>query len=64
VLAAYTSSVTMAVVYISLAMFFINLASAAGWTMISVAVPKRQVASLGSIQNFGGGDISPALSLL
>lgn len=34
-------------------MFFINLASAASWTMISVVVPKRQVGPLGNIMNFG-----------
>ncbi|MFE1599060.1 MFS transporter [Methylobacterium sp. ID0610] len=63
--AAYTPSVTLAVVYICLAMFFINLASAAAWTMVSVAVPKRQVASLGSIQNFGGyfaGSFAPVIT--
>jgi len=63
--AAYTGSVTMAVVYISLAMFFINMASAAAWTMVSVAVPQRQVASLGSIQNFGGyfaGSFAPVIT--
>ncbi len=51
--AAYTPNATMAVAYICLAMFFINLASAASWTMISVVVPKRQVGSLGNIMNFG-----------
>ncbi|MFG1400220.1 MULTISPECIES: MFS transporter [Roseixanthobacter] len=63
--AAYTPSVTLAVVYICLAMFFINLASAAAWTLVSVIVPKRQVASLGSIQNFGGyfaGSFAPVIT--
>ena len=63
--AAYTPSVTMAVVYICLAMFFINMASGAAWMMVSVAVPKRQVASLGSIQNFGGyfaGSFAPVIT--
>lgn len=63
--AAFTSSVTMAVVYICLAMFFINMASGAAWMMVSVAVPKRKVASLGSIQNFGGyfaGSFAPVVT--
>ncbi|SFV12461.1 Sugar phosphate permease [Methylobacterium sp. 174MFSha1.1] len=63
--AAYTPSVTLAVVYICLAMFFINMASGAAWMMVSVAVPKRQVASLGSIQNFGGyfaGSFAPVIT--
>ncbi|AYD04273.1 MFS transporter [Neorhizobium sp. NCHU2750] len=63
--AAYTPNATMAVVYICLAMFFINLASAASWTMISVVVPKRQVGSLGSIMNFGGyfaGSFAPIVT--
>ena len=52
--AAYTSSTTMAVVYISLAMYFINLASGGSWALVTVAAPSRLVASLGSMQNFGG----------
>jgi MFS family permease len=63
--AAYTPNATMAVVYICAAMFFINLASAASWTMISVVVPKRQVGSLGSIMNFGGyfaGSFAPVVT--
>src|SRR4051812_10697349 len=63
--AAYTPSVTMAVAYISLAMFFINMASAGAWTMVTVIVPQRQVASLGSMQNFGGyfaGSLAPVIT--
>lgn len=63
--AAYTPGAVMAVIYISLALFFINLASAASWTMISVVVPKRQVGSLGSIMNFGGyfaGSFAPIVT--
>lgn len=63
--AAYTPSTFMAIVYISAAMLFINMASGASWAMVSVAVPTRLVASLGSFQNFGGylgGSIAPILT--
>jgi sugar phosphate permease len=52
--AAYTPSTTLAVVYISLAMFFVNLSSGGAWALVSVAAPRRLVASLGGLQNFGG----------
>jgi sugar phosphate permease len=63
--AAYTPSLTMAIVYISLAMYFINLASGASWALVSVAAPRRLVASLGSLQNFGGylgGSLAPIIT--
>lgn len=52
--AAYTPSTSMAILYISLAMYFVNLASGGSWALVSVAAPRRLVASLGSMQNFGG----------
>jgi MFS family permease len=52
--AAYTPSLTLAVTYISLAMYFVNLSSGAGWALVSVAAPRRLVATLGSFMNFGG----------
>ncbi|HDR8923246.1 TPA: MFS transporter [Burkholderia contaminans] len=52
--AALTPSASMAMVYISLAMLFINMASGGAWSLISIAAPKPAVASLGGIQNFGG----------
>jgi MFS family permease len=52
--AAYTPSLALALTYISLAMFFVNLASGAGWALVSVAAPRRLVATLGSFMNFGG----------
>jgi len=63
--AAYTPSTTMAVVYISLAMFFVNMASGGAWALVSVAAPRRLVASLGSMQNFGGylgGSLAPVIT--
>jgi sugar phosphate permease len=63
--AAYTPSLTMAILYISLAMYFINLASGGSWALVSVAAPRRLVASLGSLQNFGGylgGSFAPIIT--
>ncbi|PLZ04349.1 MFS transporter [Burkholderia sp. WAC0059] len=63
--AAYTPSTTLAVVYISAAMFFINHASGGAWALVSVAAPRRLVASLGSMQNFGGylgGSLAPVVT--
>ena len=63
--AAYTPSLVLAMTYISAAMFFINLASGGSWALVSVAAPRRLVASLGSLQNFGGylgGSVAPILT--
>ena len=63
--AAYTPSLTMAIVYISAAMYFINMASAGAWTLVTVVTSSRQMASLGSIQNFGGyfgGSFAPIIT--
>ena len=63
--AAYTPSLFLAMTYISAAMFFINLASGGSWALVSVAAPRRLVASLGSLQNFGGylgGSVAPVLT--
>lgn len=63
--AAYTPSLTWAIVFISLAMYFINLASGSAWALVSVAAPRRLVASLGSLQNFGGylgGSFAPLIT--
>lgn len=50
---------------ICLAMFFINLASAACWTMVGVIAPRQLVGSVGSIQNFGcylGSSFAPVIT--
>lgn len=63
--AAYTPNLTLAIVYLSLAMYFVNLASGAAWALVSVAAPRHLVASLGSIQNFGGyfgGSFAPFIT--
>jgi sugar phosphate permease len=63
--AAYTASLTWAIAFISLAMYFVNLASGSAWALVSVAAPRRLVASLGSLQNFGGylgGSLAPVVT--
>lgn len=52
--AAYTPNLTMAILCLTLAMYFVNLASGGSWALVSVAAPRRLVASLGSVMNFGG----------
>lgn len=63
--AAYTPSTAMAIVYVSLAMFFVNLSSGSAWALVTVAAPRHLVASLGSMQNFGGylgGSFAPVIT--
>jgi MFS family permease len=63
--AAYTPNLTLAIVYLSAAMYFVNLASGAAWALVAVAAPRHLVASLGSIQNFGGyfgGSFAPFIT--
>jgi sugar phosphate permease len=63
--AAYTPSTVLAVVYISAAMAFINMASGGAWALVSVSIPRHMVASLGSMQNFGGylgGSLAPVVT--
>jgi MFS family permease len=63
--AAFTPNLTLAILYISLAMYFINIASGGAWALVSVAAPRRLVASLGSLQNFGGyfaGSLAPVIT--
>ncbi|WP_114814080.1 MFS transporter [Paraburkholderia kururiensis] len=52
--AAFTPNTTLAIVYLSLAMYFVNMASGGAWALVSVTAPRHLAASLGSIQNFGG----------
>jgi len=63
--AAFTPNLTMAILYLTLAMYFVNLASGGAWALVSVAAPRRLVASLGSVQNFGGylgGSAAPLIT--
>jgi MFS family permease len=54
VAAALVPTTSMALVFISLAMFLGNVASSASWAMVPVAAPGHTTASLGAIHNFGG----------
>ena len=63
--AAYTPSTVLAVAYISVAVGFLNIASSGAWALVSVAIPRRMVASLGGVQNFGGylgGSLAPIVT--
>lgn len=52
--AAYASTAEMAVVFISIAQFFLTFASGSSWILVTSIIPSRQTSSLGGIQNFGG----------
>ncbi len=64
-IAAVTPSNSVAVGCISASMFFGNLAGATIWALAVVAAPAKGVASLGSMQNFGGflgGALAPMVT--
>lgn len=63
--AAFTDSWQMALTFICLAVFCGNVSSACSWALVTAAAPPTYVASIGSIQNFGGylgGTLAPALT--
>jgi len=63
--AAFTESLVMAMTYLSLAMFFVQMACGASWALVTVIAPRHQSASLASIQNFGGyfgGSFAPYIT--
>jgi nitrate/nitrite transporter NarK len=65
ILAAYSSGLTPAMMFISAAVFFSTITSGAVWALVTAAAPPNYVASIGSIQNFGGylgGACSPILT--
>jgi sugar phosphate permease len=65
VFAALTPSDAAAVAAIAAALFAGNLASATIWALAVVAAPSKGVASLGSMQNFGGflgGALAPMVT--
>ena len=62
---AFTQTNSVAIVFISLCLFLIYIASSASWATVPVAAPAQYTASLGSIQNFGGylgGALAPAVT--
>lgn len=63
--AAFAQSAGLAITLISIAVLFSNCASATIWGIVTAAAPPNYVASLGSIQNFGGylgGACSPIVT--
>jgi MFS transporter, ACS family, L-galactonate transporter len=63
--AALSTAPTPAILWISLAMFFLYFAVAAKWTLITAVSPQDFCGSCSSIQNFGsylGGACSPVLT--
>ena len=65
VIATTASNGTQAVVFISLAMFFLSLGIAGKWTLITAVAPQSYCTSVASIQNFGGyigGTVSPIVT--
>jgi MFS family permease len=64
-LASYSDAPGTAILWISLAMFFLWFAVAAKWTLVTAVSPQDYCASCASIQNFGGfmgGACSPVLT--
>ena len=65
IFAALTPSNASAIAAISVALFLGNMAGATIWALAVVAAPSKGVASLGSMQNFGGflgGALAPMLT--
>ncbi len=65
VIATTASNPTEAIVFISLAMFFLSLGIAGKWTLITAVAPQSYCTSVASIQNFGGyigGTVSPLVT--
>lgn len=63
--AALAASNTVALACISIVVFLANAASACSWSLATAAAPANRVASLGSLQNFGGfmgGALAPILT--
>ncbi|MGF7189139.1 MFS family permease [Robbsia andropogonis] len=63
--AALVQSNTVALACISVVIFLANAASASSWALATAAAPPSRIASLGSLQNFGGflgGALAPILT--
>jgi MFS family permease len=63
--AALVEDNTLALACISVVVFLANAASVCSWTLATAAAPANRVASLGSLQNFGGflgGALAPILT--
>jgi sugar phosphate permease len=65
VAAAYVSSNTLAIAFISISLFLVYVTSTCAWALSSVAVPTNCTASIGAVQNFGGylgGALAPTVT--
>ncbi len=65
VAAAYVSSNTLAVMFISASLFLVYITSTCAWALSSVAAPTNCTASIGAMQNFGGylgGALAPTVT--
>ena len=63
--AAYVTSNTLAVVFISASLFLVYVTSTCAWALSSVAAPTNCTASIGAMQNFGGylgGALAPTVT--
>ncbi|MFJ3481810.1 MFS transporter [Pseudomonas sp. NPDC090202] len=61
----FVTSLNGCIALLCLALFGINLASATAWMVVNTVVDNKRVASLGSIQNFGGyiaGSVAPIVT--
>ncbi len=62
---SYVTGLNGCVILLCLALFSINMASATAWMIVNTIVDSPQVASFGSIQNFGGyiaGSVAPIVT--
>jgi MFS family permease len=62
---AYAGSFTWVMIFVSAAVFFSTITSGTVWAIVTAAAPQNYVASIGSIQNFGGylgGTCSPIVT--
>jgi MFS family permease len=65
VIATTASNGTQAIIFISLAMYFLSLGISGKWTLITAVAPQSYCTSVASIQNFGGyigGTVSPIVT--
>ncbi len=63
--AAYVTSNTLAVAFISASLFLVYVTSTCAWALSSVAAPTNCTASIGAMQNFGGylgGALAPTVT--
>jgi len=63
--AAYVTSNTLAVMFISASLFLVYVTSTCAWALSSVAAPTNCTASIGAMQNFGGylgGALAPTVT--